>query len=466
MEVIRVYQPAGPTVIDRRTVSPLIQQEFAARGVAQVIVILRAQEPVMAAASTDVASSFARYFVQSELSVDAAIDRARPKPRVGLSKRRPVPSVRHYPNLGVLFGTVSPDSLSSLQADPRVATVTGAPELSLIRPHKRVRVAAAGDQIWGAAAMGIPRLWDEGLKGDDILVGHLDTGADGDHPALKNAIEAFTDTDADGDLKASSPYDSGEHGTHTAGIIAGRSRGIGVAPGARLVSAIVIESGNHVPRILGGLNWAIGKGVRILNLSFGMRGWWTDFEPLIDAIRQKNILPVVAVGNEGPGTSRSPGNYPNVLSVGAFDSNDTIWSDSSSQRFNRTTAPLVPGLVAPGVAILSAKPGGGYQMLDGTSMAAPHIAALAALLMQAKPDATAAQVEQAIYDSCTLRSGMDSERANRGVPDAVAALATLTGTRLGRSTGGMPVRKTERKRVTKRRMASKKKAVSRKGRRR
>ena len=439
MTVTRAIATKKRVVIIRRVVSPLIQQEFAARGVAQVVVILRAQGPLLAAGSIkDVASSFGDYFVRSALSRDAAL---------ALSKKKSAeaPLVRHYPNLGALFGTVSPESLTQLQQDPRVATVVGAPELSLIRPRKRERVAAA-DDIWGAEALNIPRLWQQGLNGDKILIGHIDTGADGSHPALKDAIADFTDTDDNGNLTAASPYDSGEHGTHTAGTIAGRAHGICVAPGALLVSAIVIERGNHVPRILAGLNWAIGKGVRILNLSFGMRGWWDDFQPIIDAIRQKNILPIVAVGNEGPGTSRSPGNYPNVLSVGAVDSSSAVWDDSSSQRFNRPAAPLVPALVAPGVAILSAKPGGGYQMLDGSSMATPHVTALAALLMQAKSDATADQIEQAIYASCRLRSGMSPERANRGLPDAVEALAVLTGTRLAASKRARTVARTKTRR--------------------
>ena len=82
-------------------------------------------------------------------------------------------------------------------------------------------------------------------------------------------------------------------------------------------------------------------------------------------------------------------------------------------------------------------------MMDGSSMAAPHITALAALLMQAKSDATAAQVEAAIYASCTRRDGMDTERVNRGFPDAVEALATLTGIRLGGARAKVSVTRTK-----------------------
>src|SRR5204863_1085458 len=99
-----------------------------------------------------------------------------------------------------------------------------------------------------------------------------------------------------------------------------------------------------------------------------------------------------AVGNEGPNTSRSPGNYANVLSIGAMDDRDRVADFSSSQRFQRDTNPLVPDLVGPGVGVLSCIPNNGYAEMDGSSMATPHIAGLAALLLQASPDATADQL--------------------------------------------------------------------------
>ena len=104
--------------------------------------------------------------------------------------------------------------------------------------------------------------------------------------------------------------------------------------------------------------------------------------------RAQGILPLFAVGNEGPGTSRSPGNYVEALSVGATDRDDDVALFSSSQRFDRQSDLIVPDLVAPGVSVISARPGGGSQSMDGTSMATPHTAGLAALLLEAKPDAT------------------------------------------------------------------------------
>jgi subtilisin family serine protease len=99
---------------------------------------------------------------------------------------------------------------------------------------------------------------------------------------------------------------------------------------------------------------------------------------------------------------------------------------SSSVRFNRDQDPIQPDVVAPGVHIISAKPGGGYQSMDGTSMATPHVAGLAALLWQAKPEATVDQIELAIRQTCVQLEG-DPLRYGDGLVNPLAALAALTG---------------------------------------
>jgi subtilisin family serine protease len=134
---------------------------------------------------------------------------------------------------------------------------------------------------------------------------------------------------------------------------------------------------------------------------------------------------VFAVGNEGPGTSRFPGNYHNVLSIGACDRNDQVADFSGSQRFLKPADRMVPDLVAPGVDIISCVPNGGFARMSGSSMATPHIAGLAALLFSAEPAATADDVEAAIEQSCVLPADMNPTRGNRGIPDAARALAAL-----------------------------------------
>jgi subtilisin family serine protease len=297
-------------------------------------------------------------------------------------------------------------------------------------------------------------LWDAGFTGRGVLVGHLDTGVDGSHPALAGALAAFAEFDSLGKLlkNAAKPRDSGNHGTHTAGTIVGRPVGkthFGVAPEARLASAMVIEGGNVVARILAGMDWAIGKGVRILNMSLGLRGFTPAFLTLSSLLRGRGILPVFAVGNEGPGTSRSPGNYVEALSVGACDEDDGVADFSGSQRFARGNDPLVPDLVGPGVNVLSCVPNKQYAAMSGSSMATPHIAGLAALLLQAVPTATPDQLEHAIFGSCELPPGMHPARANRGIPNGPRALSILTGAPLAQKAPTRSRTATKRKRARK-----------------
>jgi len=189
---------------------------------------------------------------------------------------------------------------------------------------------------------------------------------------------------------------------------------------------MVIEGGDAVARILGGMDWAVGLGVRVLSMSLGIRGLVADFLDIVDVLRDNGVLPVIAVGNEGPGTSRSPGNYPKALSVGAIDSTGNVADFSSSQRFKRRFQPLAPDLVAPGVDVVSARPGGGWRTLSGSSMATPHVAGLAALLLEARPALTVAKLERAIFASAH-RGTLDVERVNRGPVDGLRALTALTG---------------------------------------
>ena len=413
-----------------------IEEQLKALGVAQVIVVLK-----QAAGAASAAGTLGKHFRVTDTAPQAALASALAfrKSRGRAAAKAPKARAMHvYQNLGLMFGTVDEQGLAALRSDEQnVSQVASAPILSLIRPEVRLATAKPKTALtWGINALEAKKLWDQKITGKGVLVGHLDTGADGNHPALRKAIAEFAEFDLMGNIVSPTPkaHDTDEHGTHTAATIAGRgvkSGGktsyVGVAPEAMLASAIVIEGGDVIARVLGGMDWAVGKGVKVLSMSLGIRGYHEDFRTVTQILRARGVLPVFAVGNEGPGTSRSPGNYPEVLSVGAMDRNEVIADFSSSQQFARTDDPLVPDLVGPGVDVISAKPGGGggYQSMDGTSMATPHIAGLAALLFQAKPTATPDQVEKAIFDSCQGGPGLPPARANRGFPNAPRALSKL-----------------------------------------
>src|SRR5262249_37569694 len=153
---------------------------------------------------------------------------------------------------------------------------------------------------------------------------------------------------------------------------------IGVAPKVSLYAANVIGPNSNT-RLLGGIQWAVTTGARVISMSVGVFGYKPYLEPVFNTIRQSGILPIVAIGNEGPDTSRSPGNYATALSVGAVDIHGQVWPDSASQTFLRQSDPIVPDVVAPGVNISSTRRGGGLEARTGTSQATPFVTGLAAL---------------------------------------------------------------------------------------
>ncbi len=425
--------------------SSFIEQELRSLGVSRVIVLMKdvpaspalrrsIEAPVGLADGARLPDTAgpAGHFIRSELSLTGQLlsgcaldDRA-----TGRARRPPPPMARFYPHLGVMLGTVDRAGLAALRRDRHVEEVVGTPPLRLIRPRRVAAAKRPKAYEWGLRALGVPALHRQGLSGKGVLVGHLDTGADGKHPALRGAIRHFAEFDDLGRERRPGPraHDPDGHGTHTAATIAGRKvRGtvVGVAPGARLASAMVIEGGDVVARVLGGMDWAVGRGVRVVSMSLGFPGYWPDFLALTRLLRHRGVLPVFAVGNEGAGTSRSPGNYAEVLSVGACARDRTVPRFSSSQRFRRGADAIVPDLVAPGVGIVSARPGGGWQAMDGTSMATPHVAGLAALLMEAAPKKTADEIERALFESCKLGPDMTADRAHRGLPSGPRALRLL-----------------------------------------
>jgi subtilisin len=414
-----------------------LDADFQSLGYAKVIVELKPRISLGGSAATE--AEFANFFVMpserqaARLAAVAVRSASRNFRRPTSVEQR---KIRVYPHLGLAIGYVNRQGATSLAADNRVGALVAAPEMSLIRPvASNAPTPSSAEPTWGIKRLRVPELWAAGFTGKGVLVGHLDTGIDGTHPALKPAIDEFAEFDMAGDrVPGAQPTDSDRitpsHGTHTAGTIAGRptaQRTVGVAPDAKLASGMVIEGGQVIDRILSGMDWVLSKGVRILSMSLGLPGFTPAFEVIVNALRTNNVLPILAIGNEGPGTSRSPGNYDNVLSVGAMDEDNIVADFSGSQAFNRTDDPLVPDLVAPGVDAISCGPNKTYVSMDGSSMATPHIAGLAALLLEAKPGATADELKAAIYSSCSLPPAMLNERGNRGVPDAVVAFAKLTG---------------------------------------
>ena len=286
---------------------------------------------------------------------------------------------------------------------------------------------------WGLNALRIPEIWARGFRGDGIRVGHLDTGVDGEHPDLRGKIEKFAVVDFNANLfEFPSAFDTGEHGTHTAGTIVGGDESgvaIGVAPRARLFSALVIEGGQALDRVLRGMQWVAEQGVDVISISLGFTPG-ISFEPIFESAVNNllflDIFPAIAIGNEGPNTSRSPGVNVQSWSVGAVDRSLNVADFSSGLAVQRSRDRIQPDIVAPGVDVLSSVPGG-YDSFNGTSMATPHVAGAVALLRQAVPGASVNTLKQVIVNTARdLGRFGDDTRFGFGFIQPLEALRSLT----------------------------------------
>jgi hypothetical protein len=261
------------------------------------------------------------------------------------------------------------------------------------------------------AQVGGPAAHARGFTGAGVTVAILDGGVDATHPDLADRV-ALAESFVDDGL---GPSDVDGHGTHVASTIAGTGAASGgqfrgVAPGATLISARVCERfGCPISSILAGMEWAVVEhGARIVNVSLG--GFDEPGEdPMEAAIAQLSAehgaLFVVAAGNNGfRETITSPGSADAALTVAAVDRDDRL-AFFSSQGPRVGDHALKPDIAAPGVDIVAAKAaaavigdpvGESYLRLSGTSMATPHVAGAAAILLQQHPDWTGAQIKAAL----------------------------------------------------------------------
>lgn len=238
--------------------------------------------------------------------------------------------------------------------------------------------------------------------GQGIVIGILDTGIDASHPEFAGKRIDFASFDAAGRITGTVAHDFGDHGTHVSSIAAGRQ--FGVAPNADLAVAAVLTQRNpdggmsgQLVQIVNGYNWLIvtqfgaaNPGVDIVNASLGGAGFNTYLQRAVQQARGVGIPTIAAIGNKGRsgiGQHGSPGNYRELLGIGASDSSDTVadFSDWGDAPPPNGPAYSVPALSAPGVDVMAAKPGGGTQRKSGTSMATPVVTGVAARRMALNP---------------------------------------------------------------------------------
>ncbi len=342
--------------------------------------------------------------------------------------------------LPVVAAQVTKKTLPELAAQPEVVAILPNQKIHLIKP-KEVDYEELGSQedkdkmTWGLKHLDIPKVWSKAkTKGKGINVAVLDTGVHGHHPALSGRVKDFIVVDPLGRrIKTSPTFDCATHGTHVCGTIAGGKApggvSIGVAPEANLFVAGVLVGDSTLQTLMEGITWAVEKGVNIINMSLG----FTYYEPLFAEvfkmlIEQYGILPVVAIGNENHGNTSSPGNAHNAFSIGALEKmprskvDIPFFSSGASLVFPGAPVALItkPDVVAPGVQVYSCIPPERtsegtyeYSYMDGTSMATPHAAGVAALLMSAKPQAPVTDVIEALKKTAKHPLGVDARPDNR-----------------------------------------------------
>jgi len=253
------------------------------------------------------------------------------------------------------------------------------------------------DNTWGVKRIGAGTVHDEGNKGSGVRVGILDTGIDTDHPDL-NYDSSCSYSFVDGETLE----DGYGHGTHTAGTVAALDNDtgvVGVAPEATLcIYKVLNNSGSgSYSDVIAALEQAVDDGVQVTNNSYGSSGDpGITVKAAFDNAYAAGVLNIGSAGNNGnaEGTGDNcgfPARWNSVVATTATTQSDVRASFSS-------TCPEVE-LAAPGYSVLSTVPGGGYDYKSGTSMASPHAAGTAALVLAANPDWTNDEVRQQLQDT-------------------------------------------------------------------
>jgi subtilisin family serine protease len=250
-----------------------------------------------------------------------------------------------------------------------------------------------------------------------VLVAVIDSAIDAKHPDLTDRIvEMF---DATG--KPDKPH---VHGTGMVGAIAAHGRLTGVAPGVTVLAINAFGSGGRqspqatTRNIIAGLEWALQKGARVINMSFA-----GPYDPMLQLAmkkaHEKGAVLIAAAGNQGP---KSPPLYPaadpHVIAVTATDESDALYS-----RANR--GPHV-AVATPGVDILAVAPDGNYEFTTGTSVATAHASGVAALLIERHPEVDAKTVLEVLtVTAMKLGAKAPDDQFGWGLIDPVSALEEL-----------------------------------------
>ncbi len=420
----------------RAKVAPAVLDGTGSGGQTEMLVVLAEQAPLGAADRLEGKVARGRLVVER---LRAAAGRSQ-TPLLRLLTARGVPH-RAFWVANMVWVRGDRALVEALARRSDVARLDANPRVRLAEPVAERAPVVATAVEWNITMVGAPDLWALGPTGQGVVLAGQDTGYDWMHPALESAYRGWNGATASHDYNwhdaihsgggscgADSPVpcDDYGHGTHTMGTMVGDDGGsnqIGMAPGARWIGCRNMDQGAGTPATyaecfqfflaptdLAGENPRPDLAPDVINDSWVCTPTEGCTDPdilrtVVENVRAAGIVVVASAGNSGPTCSSvvdPPAIYDASFSVGAVDSSDTIASFSSRGPVTADgSGRLKPEVVAPGVNVRSSFPGGGYATDSGTSMAGPHVAGLAALLISACPglrgdvDAIEADIEAA-----------------------------------------------------------------------
>jgi subtilisin family serine protease len=341
--------------------------------------------------------------------------------------------VRDLPEVGLLAVRAARTARAGLWTSLTRGTVTARTlrpgiERLYLDGRRRLDLDVSVPQI------GAPVAWRQGLDGTGVTVAVLDSGIDATHPDFAGKLAAVENFSAD-----ASADDVVGHGTHVASTIAGSGaksggRNRGVAPGAMLAIGKVCEPDACLEsNVLAGMQWA-ARTAPVVSMSLGGRDT-LGIDPLEQAVDDltaaHGTLFVVSAGNDGgAGTIGPLGSAQSALTVGAVDDEDRL-AGFSSRGPRAGDDAIKPDITAPGVGIVAAgaangssgtPAGDGYVSLNGTSMAAPHVAGAAAIVTQQHPGWSPKQRKALLMGAAEPTAGVDVFGQGAGRVDVARAV--------------------------------------------
>jgi subtilisin family serine protease len=297
-------------------------------------------------------------------------------------------------------------------------------------------VADTGGNNWGLDLLNVPDVWAAGFTGNGVVVAVIDSGVDITHPELATNVWINTDeimgdgidNDNNGYIDDIFGWNFGlgqfdnlvlpgtenagqDHGTHVAGIIAAENDGLGMTGVAHNAQIMSLRLGDVGPgpqgsniftnggSLVEAIYYAVDNGADIINLSLSASPSWQLEQALAYAASQ-NVFVVSSAGNNGAPAPAYPASYAvdSGASVGAIDSTGQLASFSNWAGFNSA----IQHVLAPGVEVYSTLPNGEYGFKSGTSMAAPYVAGVVALMLEANPNLTVEEISD-ILTSTTVQ---------------------------------------------------------------